>query len=109
MAKYQKKDFNKDPDDFTRVRMPHRDQGEMFAYVEQLLGTSRMRMRCEDGKIRLGKVPGGKRRYMWVTENDLVLIKPWELEGDIKCDIVFKYQRTQESYLRNKGFLKDLQ
>ena len=108
MSKYQRKDFNTAPDDFTRVRMPNKNNREMFGYVEQLLGTSRMRVRCEDGKVRLGRVSGGKRRYMWVAEGDLVIVQTWEIEGDIKADIIFKYQRTQEFYLRSKGVLKDL-
>jgi translation initiation factor 1A len=109
MAKYQKKRFRKDEqDDFTRVRMPNRKEGEMFGYVERLMGAARMQVRCEDGKVRLCRVPGAKKRYMWVRENDLVVVKPWELEGDSKGDVVYKYRRTQESYLRSKGFLKDL-
>ena len=106
MAKYQKKRFNDEISDVTRVRMPKK--GEMLGYVERLLGAARMYVRCEDGKVRLCRVPGGKRRYVWVRENDLVIVKPWELEGDEKGDVVFKYQRTQEAYLRNKGFLKKL-
>lgn len=109
MAKYQKKDFGRENvDDFTRVRMPKRNVGELFGYVEQLVGAVRMRVRCEDGNVRMCRVPGGKRRYMWVRENDLVIVQPWELEGDSKGDIVFKYDRTQEAYLRSKGFLNKL-
>ncbi|MBR9679205.1 MAG: translation initiation factor eIF-1A [Nanoarchaeota archaeon] len=106
MAKYQKKRFDDNVSDITRVRMPK--NGEMLGFVERLLGAARMYVRCEDGKVRLCRVPGGKRRYVWVRENDLVIVKPWELEGDSKGDVVFKYQRTQEAYLRNKGFLKNL-
>ena len=76
--------------------------------VERLLGAARMYVRCEDGKVRLCRVPGGKKRYVWVRENDLVIVSPWDLEGDTKGDVVFKYDRTQEAYLRNKGFLKNL-
>ena len=106
MAKYQKKRFDSNVSEITRVRMPKGK--ELFGYVERLLGAARMHVRCADGKVRLCRVPGGKRRYMWVRENDLVLINPWVLEGDKKADVVYKYQRTQESYLRSKGFLKDL-
>jgi len=38
-------------------------------------------------------------------ENDVVLVKPWELQGDSKGDIIFKYTKAQAGWLRRKGYL----
>ena len=38
---------------YVRVRTPKREKGEMFAIAEQLLGASKIRVVCADGKTRL--------------------------------------------------------
>ena len=44
----------------------------------------------------------------WVREGDVLLIKPWELNGDEKGDIIFKYRKSQTTWLKRKGYLKKL-
>jgi initiation factor 1A len=46
---------------------------------------------------------------LWVREGDILLVEPWELGGDKKGDIVFKYRPIQASVLRKKGVLKTLE
>lgn len=90
------------------IRLPNRARGELFGYIEQLLGAYRMRVRCEDGLVRLCKVPGGKRKSIWVQVGDLVIVEPWPLEGDKKGNVVYKYPKGRVEYLRGRGFLKRL-
>jgi translation initiation factor 1A len=89
-----------------RIKMPR--EGQIFGILEQRLGGSRNKVRCLDGKTRICRIPGRLKRGLWVREGDLLLVEPWELSGDEKGDIIFKYRHTQVSYLRKKGVLKSL-
>ena len=80
--------------EFIRVRIPR--GREVLGIVQQRLGGSRMRVLCLDGKERICRIPGRLRRNLWVRENDVVIIEPWELGGDEKGDVVHKYQGKAE-------------
>ncbi|MEK6887196.1 MAG: translation initiation factor eIF-1A [Nanoarchaeota archaeon] len=92
--------------EITRIKIP-RDR-EIFGIVEQRCGASRMIVKCLDGKTRNCRIPGRLKRSLWVREGDVVIVEPWEYGGDAKGDIVYKYTKTQVSYLRNKGQLDKL-
>ena len=92
--------------DIRRIRLPK--PPESFGIVEQRLGGSRMTVRCLDGKVRICRIPGRLKRRLWVREGDLVIAEPWELGGDTKGDILFKYRPAQVQFLKNKGQLKQL-
>ena len=68
-------------------------------------GASRCSVRCLDGKTRICRIPGRLKRFLWVREGDIVLVEPWEFEGDSKGDIIFKYKPVQVQILKQKGFL----
>ena len=91
-----------------RVRIP---QGkEVLGIVQQRLGGSRMRVSCLDGKERICRIPGSLRRALWVRENDVVIVEPWELGGDAKGDVVYKYRgKAEVEFLKKKGYLKNLE
>lgn len=91
-----------------RVRIPKGN--EVLGIVQQRLGGSRMRVSCLDGKERICRIPGRLRRSLWVRENDVVVVEPWELGGDDKGDIVYKYKSKAEvEFLKRKGHLKDIE
>ncbi len=91
----------------SRVKLPRNNQS--FGIVDQRLGASRMKVRCLDEKTRVCRIPGRLKRKLWVREGDLVLVEPWEMGGDDKGDIIFKYRPSQIEWLKNKGYLKKLQ
>lgn len=91
----------------TRVRLPH--GREVFGVVQQRSGGSRMKVLCLDGKTRTCRIPGRLKRSLWVRESDIVVVEPWELSGEEKGDIVYKYSRNQADFLRKKGHLKKLE
>src|SRR3989344_3339223 len=93
------------PEEF-RIKIP-RDK-EVIGVIEQRLGGSRMRVKCLDGKIRICRIPGRLKRKLWIREGDILLVEPWEFDDD-KGDIIFKYQQTQVSWLKKKGYIKDIQ
>ncbi len=89
-----------------RVRTPRGK--EVLGTVTQRLGGSRMHVACLDGKTRLARIPGRLKRSLWVRAGDIVLVEPWEFEADEKCDIIWKYNKTQVVWLKQKGFLKQM-
>lgn len=93
-------------EEISRIKLPRGK--EVFGILEQRLGGSRMRIRCLDGKVRICRIPGRLKRRLWVRENDIVIVEPWEFSGDEKGDLIYKYTPTQVGYLRRKGFLKKL-
>jgi len=91
-----------------RVRLPQKK--EVLGIVQQRLGGSRMRVLCLDGKERICRIPGRLRRALWVRENDVVIVEPWELGGDAKGDIIYKYRgKAEVDFLKKKGYLKNLE
>ena len=95
-------------EEVVRVRIPRKDQNEILGVIEQMLGASRVRVRCVDGKVRMGRIPGKLKRKIWIKEGDVVIVSPWEVQSDKKCDIVWRYTKNQVSWLEKKGYLKDL-
>jgi translation initiation factor 1A len=93
-------------EEIARTRIPQ--EGEILAVVTEMLGDGRMRVECDDGKIRIGRVIGKLRKRVWIRVGDLVLVKPWIVEGDRKCDIIHRYTPTQASWLKKKGYLKNI-
>ncbi|MEM4282667.1 MAG: translation initiation factor eIF-1A [Candidatus Woesearchaeota archaeon] len=82
---------------------------QVIGICEQRLGGSRMKVRCADGKTRICRIPGRLRRQLWVREGDLLLVEPWELGGEEKGDILYKYKPLQVDFLRKKGYLKEFE
>ena len=80
-------------------------EGEVLGVVISTLGGSRMRVACKDGKERICRIPGKLRNRIWVKENDVVIVKPWEIEGDSKGDIIWRYYPLQARILREKGHI----
>ncbi|MEA3343348.1 MAG: translation initiation factor eIF-1A [archaeon] len=89
-----------------RVRIP-RDK-EVLGMIESRLGFGKMNVICTDKKIRICRVPGKYRRRIWVREGEIVLVMPWQFEGERKGDIIYKYRKAQSDWLRNKGLLEEL-
>ena len=50
------------PEQVTRVRVPRKDKNEVLATVTSLLGAKRVALQCMDGVIRMGRIPGSKKR-----------------------------------------------
>jgi len=85
-----------------RVKLP---QGrEVIGIITQRCGGSRMMVSCMDGKTRNCRVPGRKRRGLWLREGDAIIIEPWEFDDD-KGDVLFKYTPNQVRKLKDMGKL----
>ena len=93
--------------EISRIKLPRGNQ--TLGILEQRLGASRTRVRCLDGKTRICRIPGRLKRKLWVRENDILIVEPWEFSGEGKGDIIYKYTPTQIVFLKNKGYLKKLE
>jgi len=108
-VKYKKKEvFNRDnppgqPTFVSRARVPKDKQ--VLGKVEQRYGGAKMLVKCMDGKERNCRVPGRMKRKLWLREGNIVLIEPWEFEGDIKGDVIFKYTPAEIEWLKKNRLL----
>ncbi len=84
-----------------RIRMP--GPGEVMGIVLGLMGGSRMKVACKDGKERMARIPGKMRNKIWVREGDVIIVKPYEIEGDKKGDVVWRYNPLQAKILKERG------
>ena len=84
------------------LRMP--DDNQMFAVVTNMLGGGRVRLQCNDGKERMGRIPGRMRFRTWINEDDVVLIEPWDWQDD-KADIEWRYDSQDAAQLRREGHI----
>ncbi len=107
MKKKKKSEEEEYQEQIRRVKLPRGNQ--TIGILEQRLGASRLRVRCLDGKTRVCRVPGRLKRKLWLRENDVVLVEPWEFSGDEKGDVIFKYRPQQVQWLKSKGYLDKLE
>ena len=107
--KYKKNKANKAPEQTEVLRVPLPKGNQVIGILEQRLGGSRCKVRCLDGNTRVCRIPGRLKRRLWVRENDIVLIEPWEFGGENRGDIIFKYRPTQVHWLKKKGYLDKLE
>jgi translation initiation factor 1A len=85
-----------------RVKKPR--DNEVIGIITQRVGGSRMLISCMDGKTRNCKVPGRKRRELWLREGDAVIVEPWEFDNE-KGDVLFKYSKAAIEKLKQMGML----
>jgi len=85
------------------LRMP--GDGEVFAEVTEMLGANRVTVRCADGVERTARIPGRMQKRVWIREDDLVVVDPWDWQ-DEKADIVHRYEQSEADKLRNDGHIQ---
>ncbi len=88
-----------------RIRLPR--EKEVFGMVIGLVGGSRTIVACKDGKERNCRIPGRLKNNIWVKDGDIVIVQPWEIEGDKKGDIIWRYTPLQAKLLTERGFIKN--
>ncbi len=93
-------------EEVVRARLP--GEGEMLAVVEQALGNAWMLVRCSDGSVRKGKVPGRYISRFFVRVGDIVIVKPWQVRKEM-VDIIYKYSKAEVNWLRENGYLRWLE
>lgn len=84
--------------------MPVPKEGEVIGTVAKSLGAANFSVRCSDNNERVCSIPGKFKRRFWVKENDIVLIKPWSVEGDKRGDIIWRYSIMDRDRLKQAGY-----
>ncbi|MFX0030762.1 MAG: translation initiation factor eIF-1A [Candidatus Hermodarchaeota archaeon] len=97
----------------TRVKFPSKKLGEMFAIVVDILGGDRMRVFCEDGQHRIGRIRGKIKKRVWIRRGDLVIVNPWEWATETqdklgKCEISWRYTRAEISWLERNNKVPEI-
>jgi translation initiation factor 1A len=90
----------------TRVRTPNKNEREVLGTVTNLLGGSRVTVRCMDGMTRMCRIRGKMKKRTWVREGDIVIVVPWDFQ-DEKGDIIWRYTGPQADWLQKRGFLTE--
>jgi translation initiation factor 1A len=81
--------------------------GELLGRVIKLVGGDNIIVKCTDGKVRTCRIRGKIKRRMWIRDNDLVLVAPWDFQSD-KADIVWRYIAAHADKLEKDGYLNGI-
>ena len=82
-------------------------QGEILGRVIEMRGGDQVIVKCADGEARLCRIRGKLKRRMWIRENDIVLVSPWDFDNR-KADILWRYIRAHAEWLEANNYLKTL-
>lgn len=85
-----------------RIILPR--DNEIVGVVSNALGASKFRVQCSDNKERICAIPGRLKRQFWIKEGDIVLVRPWVVQGDEKGDVIYRYSIMDKDTLKQKGF-----
>lgn len=99
--------LQKQQEEIRRIRLPRRDELEMFGVVTQLHGSNQIRVMCEDNVERVCRIPGKMKKRVWMRQNDVVIVRLWDFQKS-KADIVWRFTEIQVDHLRRKGYLDKL-
>ncbi len=82
-------------------------EGELLGRVIKLVGGDNIIVKCTDGKVRTCRIRGKIKRRMWIRDNDLVLIAPWDFKSD-RADIIWRYIAAHAEKMKADGLLQGL-
>jgi translation initiation factor 1A len=83
-------------------------EGQLFGRVIKLVGGDNIIVKCTDGKVRTCRIRGKIKRRMWIRDNDLVLIAPWDFQSE-KADIIWRYIAAHAEKIKQDGHLAGLE
>lgn len=81
------------------IRLPETDE-EMFGRVIKMMGGENLMVKCQDKVVRIGRIRGKLKRRVWIRDNDVVIIAPWEFGKVAKGDILWRYTLPQVEWLK---------
>jgi len=83
------------------------ESGEFLGRVLKLSGGDHLLVKCTDGETRMCRIRGKMKRRMWIRQEDIVLVSPWDFDHR-RADIVWRYIRAHADWLRANNYLPDL-
>lgn len=86
-----------------KPRLP--EEGEQLGRVIKLLGSDQVLVKCMDGITRRGRIRGKLKRRVWIRDNDIVIIAPWDFKMDERGDIIWRFTLPQVDGLKDAGHI----
>lgn len=86
-----------------KTRLP--EEGEQLGRVIKLLGSDQVLVKCMDRITRRGRIRGNLKRRVWIRDNDIVIIAPWDFKAKERGDIVWRFTLPQVDGLKDSGHL----
>ncbi len=86
------------------IRLP--EEGELLGRVIKLLGSDQVLVKCTDDITRRGRIRGKLKRKIWIRDNDIVIIAPWDFKPTERGNIIWRFILGQVKWLRNNGHLQ---
>ena len=62
-------------------------------------------VKCADGVTRRGRIRGKLKRRVWIRDNDIVIIAPWEFGQGERGDILWRYTLPQADWLKQNDHI----
>ena len=84
-------------------RLP--EEEELFGRVLKILDGEYVMVKCTDGLTRRGRIRGKLKRRVWIRDNDIVIMAPWDLKGEETGDIVWRFTPLQAEWLKKERFI----
>ena len=85
------------------IRIP--EEGELFGRVLKMLGGENVMIKCTDGLTRRGRIRGKLKRRVWIRDNDIVIIAPWDFKQEERGDIVLRFTLPQVDWLKQNDHI----
>jgi translation initiation factor 1A len=86
------------------IRLPEGEE-ELFGRVLKILGGENVLVKCTDGVTRRGRIRGKLKRRVWIRDNDIVIIAPWDFKNNEMGDIVWRFTLPQVEWLKENGHI----
>jgi len=86
-----------------QIRLP--EEGELLGRVLKLLGSDQVMVKCTDDITRRGRIRGKLKRRVWIRDNDIVIIAPWEFGQAERGDILWRYTLPQTDWLKQNNHI----
>jgi len=86
-----------------QIRLP--EEGELLGRVLKLLGSDQVMVKCTDDITRRGRIRGKLKRRVWIRDNDIVIIAPWEFGQAERGDILWRYTLPQTDWLKQNAHI----
>ena len=83
------------------IRLPEGDE-EMFGRVIKMMGGENVMVKCKDSIARRGRIRGKLKRRVWIRDNDIVIIAPWDFKESERGDIVWRFTLPQVEWLKEQ-------
>ncbi len=86
-------------------QMVYPSENDVLCVAQKMLGFDRALVKCQDGHTRVARIRGKMKRRTWIREGDIVLVSPWDFQGDERGEIFWRYTSNQVDRLRREGIL----